>query len=237
MISSQKIYKFFYQILLLFAFLGVIFIPFSFRTWSFQASITTFIFEDFIWLIANSFKDIQLSNPAISSDSTSFYILFFILFGLAFLLRIGLLFTPFWKQYQEAIIHFIQLTLVYYLSVIMLKYGFSKVFKAQFYLPEPNTLYTPLGLLDKDILFWSTMGVSHSYNVFMGLLEVIPALMLLYHKTRKLGLLILSGVLTHVMWINFSFDISVKLFSLLLLFITILLLNMSHLRNIFNFFI
>lgn len=236
MSSLQKTYESFNHVMLLFAFLGVIFIPFSFRTWSFQAHLTQFLFEDLILFIAHFFENIHIANPTITSDSTTFYLLFLVLFLIALLVRIIVSFFTFWEKHQEQILHIIQLILVYYLAVIMLRYGFSKIFKEQFYLPEPNLLYTPLGMLDKDILFWSTMGVSRSYNLFMGLVEVIPALLLLYHKTRNLGLFLLSGVLINVVWINFSFDISVKLFSLFLLLITILLLAPSF-KNIFQFFV
>lgn len=102
---------------------------------------------------------------------------------------------------------------VYFLSLTLLKYGLNKVFKWQFYLPEPNILYTTVGLLDKDILFWTSMGTSYGYNIFLGLLEVIPALLLLIRKTRLLGLLMALPVLIHVLAINFGFDISVKAFS------------------------
>jgi hypothetical protein len=91
-------------------------------------------------------------------------------------------------------------------------------------MPEPNLLYTPLGKLDKDILFWSTMGSSYSYNLFMGLLEVIPAFMLLFRRTRTLGLIISFGVLVNVLAINLSFDISVKLFVCFLLSVILFLL-------------
>jgi hypothetical protein len=111
----------------------------------------------------------------------------------------------------------------YYLALILLKYGFDKLFKAQFNLPEPNLLYTELGQLDKDILFWSTMGVSRSYNLFMGIMEVIPALLLLFHRTRILGAFIATGVFINVLSINLSFDISVKLFTSFLLLISVYL--------------
>ncbi len=97
-----------------------------------------------------------------------------------------------------------------------MKYGVDKICKAQFQTPEPNILFTPFGQLSQDILFWSTMGISRSYNIFMGLMEVIPALLLLHKKTRFLGLLIAIGVLIHIIAINFSFDISVKIYSIFL---------------------
>jgi hypothetical protein len=81
-----------------------------------------------------------------------------------------------------------------------------------------------LGKLDKDILFWSTMGTSYEYNLFMGMMELIPALLILFSRTRKIGLFIASGVLLNVFAINLSFDISVKQFSFLLLALSVFLL-------------
>lgn len=232
----RKSITFLYSTFLLFAVLGVIFIPFSFRNWSFQSDITRFLFEDLILGIANSFEWISVKNPEISSDSTTFYLLFLVLFLITVFINIFLQSSNSWKNNQRKIFNILQLILVYYLALIMLKYGFDKIFKAQFYLPEPNTLFTPLGMLDKDILYWSTIGSSHSYNVFIGLLEVIPAFMLLFKKTRILGLFILSGVLLNVLFVNLGFDISVKLFSSFLLFITLILLVPS-LKNVIQFFV
>jgi hypothetical protein len=141
-----------------------------------------------------------------------------------------------WKTNQTKIHSFIRVFLTYYLALILLKYGFDKIFKAQFYLPEPNLLYTPMGYLDKDILYWSTLGLSSSYSIFGGLMEVIPALMLLHRKTRTLALIIIVGVLLHVVSINFSFDISVKLFSVFLLMVSVTLLA-PNLKNLIRFFV
>lgn len=124
----------------------------------------------------------------------------------------------------------------YYLALQLLIYGFNKVFKAQFYLPEPNTLYTHIGDAPRDLLYWSTMGLSRSYSLFMGLAEVIPAGMLLFRRTRALGALILSGVLLNVVWVNFSFDISVKVYSLFLWLLSLAIAAPAY-RLLFRFFI
>lgn len=223
----KKLCVLFYHQLLLFYLLGIFFIPFSFTYPNVQPQITKFLFEDLILFLASNFKNISLINSAISSDSTTFYWLLLVLFFLAIVLAIIFSFLDFPIKRQSQIMAAIQLLMTFYLSLIMLKYGIDKVFQKQFYLPEPNILFTPLGMLDKDILFWSTMGVSYTYNLFMGLLEVIPALLLLSNKTRILGIFILSGVLLNVVFINFGFDISVKLYSLFLLFCCFLLLAPS----------
>lgn len=110
------------------------------------------------------------------------------------------------------------------LAFFLVKYGFDKVFKLQFYAPEPNILHTPFGALDKDILYWSTIGKSYSYSVFSGVLEVLAGLLLLFRSTRKLGALLSFGVLLHVLMINFSFGIEVKLLSSFLLLLSLVIL-------------
>jgi len=232
----KKIGAFLYQTFLLFAFLGVFFVPFTFSFFSLQTKITKFIFEDLIFFISSNFNVFSIVNPEISSDSTTLYILFLVLFIFAFIAVISLSFINLWKKQQDNIFKIIQLILNYYLAIIMFKYGFDKIFKVQFYLPEPNTLYTPLGMLDKDIAFWSIMGSSYSYNIFMGFAEVIPALMLLYNKTRTLGLFILSGILLNIIFINISFDISVKLYSSFLFFLCLLILT-PNFKRLFDFFV
>jgi uncharacterized membrane protein YphA (DoxX/SURF4 family) len=109
----------------------------------------------------------------------------------------------------------------WFLALQLLQYGFDKVFKHQFYLPEPNTLYTPLGLLPPDLAYWSVMGASYSYSVFAGLLEVVPGLLLLWGRTRLVGGIVAVGVLANVLALNIGFDISVKLWSAFLLLLAV----------------
>ena len=225
-----------YQVLLLFSFLGVLFIPFSFRYLPFQSDITTFIFQDLIAWIASLVNCLHITDSTISSDSTTLYVLVLLLFLIALLSILILSYVRVWKKYQHVIFQTIQLVLVGYLSLVLLKYGFDKLFKAQFYLPEPNTLYTPLGMLDKDILYWSTMGVSHTYNVFIGFAELLPAILLLFNRTRMLALCILFGVLLHVVFVNIGFDISVKLYSIFLLLVCTALL-LPSIKSILQFFV
>lgn len=113
--------------------------------------------------------------------------------------------------------------LAFLVALFLLKYGIDKLLLHQFYPPEPNTLFTPTGMLSKDILFWSTMGSSKTYNLFMGLIEVIPGLLLFHRKTRMLGAFISIGVFTNVFFLNIGFDITVKLLSLMLLVASVVL--------------
>ena len=217
--------RFVYSLTSFFAFFCVVFIPFPFNFTKIQLPITDFIFGKPIGFFARNIVDIKLRSTLVYSDSVSMYILVLLLFLLALLITLLLQGVQKWPLYQEKIFSICYRLFIYYLAVQLLKYGVDKIFKNQFYIPEPNTLYTPMGEVGKDLLYWSSMGTSHFYNIFLGSLESLAAICLLMKRTRLTGLLLSSGILLNVVAINFGFDISVKLYSLFLLFLTTYLLT------------
>ena len=205
----------------IFVCLGILFIPFPFHLFPFQEKITVFIFRNLLELIHNLlFGDNQYKE--ISSDSTYLYTLVVILILFSILISLLILLKKVPKKIELKFYEFSHILISYYLSLQLLKYGFEKIIRSQFYIPEPNTLYTPLGFLDKDILFWSTIGSSHSYAVFLGIAQIIPAVLLLFYRTRFVGLLISIIVFSNIVAINFSFDISVKIYTFFLLILSII---------------
>jgi uncharacterized membrane protein YphA (DoxX/SURF4 family) len=124
----------------------------------------------------------------------------------------------------------------YMLAFIMLSYGLAKIgwFTNQF--PTPNALRlastygesSPMGLL------WTFMGASRPYTIFAGLGEVIGGLLLLMRRTATVGALIVFGVMTNVMMMNFCYDVPVKLYSahLVLMSVFILLPDLGRLFSL-----
>ncbi|MDP2386691.1 MAG: hypothetical protein Q8M29_10000 [Bacteroidota bacterium] len=230
----KKAVDFLYSFVYTFSLLFVLFVPFPYYLFPFQEQVNAFLFTKPLIALSPHLFHIRYSSNIISSDSTLMYTLVIVLFTTAlitatFLLRLS-------ETKKLKLYTLIRTLLIYFLAMQLLKYGFDKLFKTQFYLPEPNTLYTPFGMLDKDILYWSTVGVSHGYNVFSGLLEIIAGLLILFRRTRILGLMFAIAILLHICALNFSFDISVKLFSLFLLFISTVLLS-PYIKSIHTFFI
>ncbi len=158
-----------------------------------------------------------------SSDSIWLYVHLGNLFLLSILLSL-VISIKMASAKQNTVWAIILIFIRYYLVLQLMIYGWNKIFKWQFYLPEPNTLGTPIGDLSKEMVFWSLVGSSYGYSVFAGLLEVIPALMLLFKRTQILGAAISFGVLLQVFAMNVSFDISVKFYSAFLLVLSAIIL-------------
>ena len=213
--------------------LCMIFIPLNFVNNDFQLKTTKFLFQDLILFLENIFFENAIKNIDFSSDTISLNLLVLVLMVIAvsfvFLLQIIL-------RKRIEIILISKTAIAYYLAFVLLKYGFDKIFKSQFYLPEPNILYFEFKDLSRDILYWSTIGTSRFYNIALGIIEVFTAVLLLINRTRIVGHLIAIGVFINVILINFGFDISVKTFSILLLSMAIWAVS-DDLKLIFDFFI
>jgi hypothetical protein len=212
------------QVASFFALFGVVFIPFPFYITQIQSPVTNFLFGRLIRLVAENVFGKKLADTHVHSDTFSMYILVLLLFILAILTSLLLLRIKKWTLLSDKVLAFIYQLICYYLVLQLLKYGLGKIFKNQFYIPEPNTLYTALGRMSKGLLYWSSMGTSHFYNVFLGSLEALAAIFILIKRTRLVGLLISLAVMLNVVAVNFGFDISVKLYSLFLFYLTIYLL-------------
>jgi len=173
-------------------------------------------------------------NPEISSDSLGHYIHIFNLIWISVLVTLSL--KVLLKDKEVNLRPYLFQSLIFYLSLQLLIYGLDKVFKAQFFFPEPNTLFTPLKDLSKDILYWSTIGISRSYSLFLGGAEIFVAVILLFRKTRLAGIVLGTGIMINVVAVNFSYDISVKVYSLFLLLGFLILLSpyFNYLYGVFT---
>lgn len=85
-------------------------------------------------------------------------------------------------------------------------YGASKVLQLQ--LQVGAYYYTlPLGEISPKILTWSFLGYSAWFQTFLGLAEFIPAVLILFRRTRLLGSLLMFPVLLNVVLINFALNL------------------------------
>jgi len=123
----------------------------------------------------------------------------------------------------------------FYLGIVLLGYGLAKVIPAQFSTPSLTRLLQPYGASSPMGIVWTFMGLSPAYTIFSGLAETVPALLLLFRRTRLLGATLAAAVMTNVVMLNYCFDVPVKLFSshLLVFSIALVLLDGRRLTAFF----
>ena len=105
----------------------------------------------------------------------------------------------------------------YALGAALLGYGWVKIFKSQFPALQVTRLLQPYGESSPMGLLWTFMGFSAAYNVFAGLGEVVPGVLLFFRRTTTLGALLAAAVMAQVVMLNFAFDVPVKIYSVHLL--------------------
>lgn len=189
----------------------------------------------FLQPIISSFVGLFIENEGLIYHSDGVLMQIWVMLLLVISLLGSLIWSFFKPNSGVFLLFWINHICAYFLALMLLIYGLNKIFKYQFYFPEPNLLFTPLGQLSPDILFWSSMGTSHSYSIFAGVIEVIPAVLLLFRKTRILGAFIAFAVLLNVLMLNVGFGITVKIFSSFLLLLSLLLI-FPYLKQFVHFF-
>ncbi|MFY9820576.1 MAG: hypothetical protein WAM82_04290 [Thermoanaerobaculia bacterium] len=122
------------------------------------------------------------------------------------------------------------------LAAAMLVYGAYKVIPSQFAHPFPSELVEPFGESSPMGLLWIFMGASSGYTIFAGAAEMISGVLLAFRRTSLLGALVSIGAMSHVVAINYSYDVTVKLYSSHLLAMGIFLI-LPDLRRLLDLFV
>jgi hypothetical protein len=167
---------------------------------------------------------IETSSNSGSGDKTYDYVLLLCLVALAAVA------TAIWsllvrrRTNDEKLWEWLRVYLRYVLAWAMFSYGFEKVFKLQFPAPSPWRLAEPIGEASPMGLLWTFMGASTPYTVFSGLAEVLGGALLLSRRTLTLGAMVVCGVMTNVVVLNYCYDVCVKLYSTHLLAMALLVL-------------
>ncbi len=118
------------------------------------------------------------------------------------------------------------------LGLMMMSYGFAKIFKSQFPVPDDGILTKTYGESSPMNLLWTFMGFSTPYTMFAGFMEALPALLLMFRRTTVIASLLLLGVLGNVVVLNLCYDVPVKIYSTQL-WLTALFLALPDARRLF----
>ena len=100
----------------------------------------------------------------------------------------------------------LELAARWYVFYFLNLYGFAKILGGQFYTPDrlpAEVAATPLGQVTDFDLAWTFMGRSFAYMLFIALGEILGAWLLLWERTKLLGVAVLLPILLNIL----AFDV------------------------------
>ena len=94
----------------------------------------------------------------------------------------------------------------YRLAIGVIAYGFLKVFALQAPYPSVSSLNTPYGDFTSWKLFSLSLGIVPGYQSFLGVVELVAGLFLLFRKTAPVGAIIIVFFTGNVFMSNLAYE-------------------------------
>jgi hypothetical protein len=110
------------------------------------------------------------------------------------------------------------------LGATMLVYGTIKALPSQMPFPSLSRLLEPYGQFSLMGVLWAQIGASPSYQVFIGTVEVLCAVLLFIPGLTTIAALMTLVTVSNVFLVNMTYDVPVKLFSFHLILMSLMLL-------------
>ncbi|MET3878286.1 DoxX family protein [Chitinophaga sp. OAE865] len=117
----------------------------------------------------------------------------------------------------DAAFYWLRVILRYRLALALLAYGFLKLFTLQAPYPSLSSLNTPYGDFNRWKLFSLSLGIVPSYELFLGGVEIVLALGLLFRKTASISAFIFLIFCGNIFVSNLAYEGGDQVYSLLLI--------------------
>lgn len=170
-----------------------------------------------------------------SGDRLFNYVWSFVVLVISFLLALCWQLTIKNRRKNRTIFYWLTAYIQFSFALIMMKYGLEKVIQMQF--PFPYTSLTQTyGQSSPMQLMWTFVGYSKTYNLILGLTEMVSGFLVFFRKTILAGALLGIGIMSNVTVLNFCYDVPVKLFALNFLFMAVFLAA-PHSKRLIRFFL
>lgn len=126
--------------------------------------------------------------------------------------------------------YWLRVILRYRLAIGIIAYGFIKFFPLQSPLPSLSNLNTSYGDFNRWKLFSLSLGIVPGYESFLGLVEIIVGVLLLFRKTTTFGAVIILVFTGNVFISNIAYDGGEAIYALYLISIALFLTVYDALR-------
>ncbi|MDR5589916.1 hypothetical protein [Christiangramia sp. SM2212] len=137
---------------------------------------------------------------------------------------------------SKKILQVLKYLAIYYLSIKMIAFAIPKLLHMQFRILH-HEAFMPLAEISKYQHMWSFFGRSYNYNLFIGLMEILIGILVVFKRTRLIALLISLGVCINILILNIEFDIDFAIQHISLDLGLSLLLLLEYRKDLYQFFI
>jgi hypothetical protein len=118
----------------------------------------------------------------------------------------------------------------YRLAIGIIGYGFIKFFPLQAPFPSISNLNTTYGNLTDWKIFSMSLGIVPNYESFLGAIEIIAGLLLLFRKTATAGALIIVVFTGNVFMSNLAYEGGESVYSIYLIVFALFVLSFDAIR-------
>lgn len=154
----------------------------------------------------------------------------------------GLVFPIFWhirqnKKWTSQLFPFLCSLISGLIAFNLSSFGWKKIFHLQFQVPL-HIVDEPVGHLSGEWLTWFYFGYARAFAYLVGGIQILGSVLLLFRKTRLLGVMVILPVILNIMFINIFYQLNPgALFQSIVLVIgVIFILMLDYKRLVETFF-
>lgn len=124
---------------------------------------------------------------------------------------------------------------IYFISLVMISFATPKFFNTQFQL-FLHSGYMPFKEISSYTLAWSFLGYSYKYNLFLGIAEFTAGTLILFKRTRLIGLILSLALYTNIVIIDLEFQVVEAIVHAIIEFVIVILLLLPYTKDLKTFF-
>lgn len=95
----------------------------------------------------------------------------------------------------------------YYIALQIFSYAFAKILKTQFNLGFSSTIDENVNSFNGLMLTWHYYGYSRTYGLVIAGVQIASALLLLFRKTERIGVILFLSIMVNILLINYFYEI------------------------------
>ncbi|AXY78458.1 DoxX family protein [Paraflavitalea soli] len=111
------------------------------------------------------------------------------------------------KKEYNVLYYWLRVVLRYKLAIVLITYGFIKLFPLQMPYPSLSDLQTNYGDYFPWKIYFQTTGIAPKYQSFLGFVEILAAFLLFNRKTVTFGVGLIFGFIGNVAVVNGFYDV------------------------------